>query len=57
MLFVQILGKGFENNYHYFHVITDENHLIKVRVPDDMDDNDLRHLLEAVCNDYDQSNS
>ncbi|EZX23773.1 hypothetical protein MXE81_06375 [Mammaliicoccus sciuri] len=54
---MQILGKGYENDHHYFHVITDKNHLIKVRVPDDMDDHDLRHLLEAVCNDYDEANS
>lgn len=53
---MQILGKGFENDHHYFHVITDQNNLIKVRVPDDMDDNDLKNLLEAVCNDYDESN-
>lgn len=54
---MQILGKGFENDHHYFHVITDQNHLIKVRVPGDMDDNDLKNLLEAVCSDYDESNN
>ena len=52
---MQILRKGYENDHHYFHVITKQNHLIKVRVPDDMDDDELRYLLEAVCNDYDES--
>nr|WP_263312926.1 hypothetical protein [Mammaliicoccus sp. Marseille-Q6498] len=53
---MKILGKGYENDHNYFHVITDNNHLIKVRVPDEMDDDDLRNLLEAVCHDYDESN-